>query len=110
MNHVSLPRTTHTVEMSQLAELNERLSDHRPRITASELGLAGTKILAGQPDDELPSSAVLVRLCWDGPPEFPYIHAHFGIGDRGASRIVDLHTAALRELGRRLGVRQQWGS
>jgi hypothetical protein len=110
VSHMSLPRTTHTVEMSQLAELVRRLSDLRSRITAAELGLAGAKTLAGQPDDELPASAVLVRLCWDGPPEFPYIHAHFGIGDHGASRIVDLHTAALRALGRRLGVRQQWGS
>jgi hypothetical protein len=110
MKRVSLPRTTHTVVLSQLAELNHRLGEHSPRITASELGLAGAKTLAGRPDDRLSGSAVLVRLCWDGPPEYPYIHAHFAIADHDLPRPVDLHTAALRELSHRLGVRQQWGT
>jgi hypothetical protein len=110
VNRTPIARTTHTLEMSQLAELNNRLSEHGSGITAAELGLAGAKTLAGQPDDELPGSAVLVRLGLDGPPDYPYIHAHFGIADQGATRIVDLHTAALRELGRRLGLHQQWGA
>ena len=110
MNHSSLPRTTHTVELAQLADLNERLNEHRPRITASDLGLASAESLASRPDGGMSPSAVLVRLCWDGPPEFPYIHAHFATGGQGSDRIVDLHTATLKELGRRLGVRQQWGS
>jgi len=110
MKRVSLPRTTHTVVLSQLDELNRRLSAQRLRITAAELGLAGAKARAGGPDDRLSGSAVLVRLCWDGPPEYPYIHAHFAIADQEVPRHVDLHTATLRELGRRLGVRQQWGT
>jgi hypothetical protein len=111
MPRVSLPKTTRTLELSQLAELNSRLNEPGPRITASEIGLA-----------DLPESAVLERLCWDGPPDYPYVHAHFALVDRveGAhrkpkagpmdSRIVDLHTGALRQLSRRLGMRQQWGA
>jgi hypothetical protein len=107
MGHVSRPRTTHTVEMSQLTELNARIRENELSITPSDLGLPGGS-----------RSAVLVRLCWDGPPDFPYVHAHFAQtrsghrveGEHPTDRIVDLHTAALRELSRRLGVRQQWGT
>jgi len=110
MKRVSLPRTTHTLVLSQLAELNQRLSEHRPRITAAELGLAGAETMTGRPDDKLSDSADVVRLCWDGPPEYPYIHAHFAIAEQEIPQHVDLHTAALTKLGRRLGVHQQWGT
>ena len=96
MRHVSMPGTTHTVEMAQLRELNARLREHTPEITAADLGLGA-------------GPAVLERLCWDGPPEFPYVHAHFTATTPSAGRIVDLHTGALRELSRRLGVRHRWG-
>jgi hypothetical protein len=111
MNHTPRPGTTHTVEMSQLAELNNRLSEHQsgPRVTASELGLAGARMLSGRADGGLPGSAVLARLGWEGPADFPYVHGHFGVVGQKASLVVELHTAALGELGRRFGVRQQWG-
>jgi hypothetical protein len=116
MARVSLPRTTHTLELSQLDELNARLKAHGPTITAADLGLEGATDLAARAGGGLPGSAVLVRLCWDGPPDYPYVHAHFSAADPGsstgreASRIVDLHTQALRELSHRLGTHQQWGS
>jgi len=109
MRHVSLPRTTHTLELSQLAELNARLHEQGARITAAELGLEGAAGLDARLPDGVPADAVLERLCWDGPPEFPYVHAHFAVAGRDLSGIVDLHTGALRELSARLGVRQQWG-
>jgi hypothetical protein len=111
-HHQSLPSTTHTVELSQLADVNERLK-HRSgsEITAAELGLEGAKQLSGGADGGLPGSAVLIRVCWDGPPEYPYIHGHFVVADTRAAPIVDLHTAALRKISRRLGMRQQqWGA
>ncbi len=110
MGHVSMPKTTHTVELTQLADLNSRLSEQRPEITAGGLRLSG-----------VPKAALLTRLCWDGPPDFPYVHAHFTLADddnTGSAKkpaqpndwIVDLHTAALQELSHRLGARQQWGT
>ena len=116
MARVSLPRTTHTLELAQLDDLNARLEEHRSAITAADLGLAGATGLNARLPRGLPGTAALARLCWDGPPDYPYVHAHFTladpppVGDREAGTIVDLHTAALRELSRRLGARQQWGS
>jgi hypothetical protein len=116
MARVSLPRTTHTIELAQLDDLNARLGEHRSAITAADLGLAGATGLNAGTSRGLPGSAVLARLCWDGPPDYPYVHAHFTlsdpppVGEQETDTIVDLHTAALRELSRRLGTRQQWGA
>jgi hypothetical protein len=104
-----MPRTSHTLELAQLADLNARLSKHRSPVTAVDLGLQDAPPPASRPAGGLPGSAVLVRLCWDGPPEFPYVHAHFTVTDESADRVVDLHTAALRALGLRLGAHQRWG-
>lgn len=99
--------TTRTVEMLQVADLNARLAQ-RPRLTAADLGLAGVPVRADGSD--LPATAVLGRLAWDGVPEFPDIHAVFAPTPSSEARlVVDLHTAALRELSRRLGLRQIWG-
>jgi len=100
--------------MTQIAELNDRLSkrDATEAISASELGLEGSAVLSvGDAGHHvLPGDAVLERLSFDGPPEFPYIHARFrpSPADPG-SLTVDLHTHALRELSRRLHLREVWG-
>jgi hypothetical protein len=100
------PTTTHTVEMGQIVDLNHRLQGTLQHVvTAADLGLEGAELL-GHASARLPGPAVLVRLCWDGSPEFPYIHAHFSSDD---SLVVDMHTAALQELSHRLGLRQTWG-
>lgn len=112
-NH-AVPRTTHTVEMTQIAELNAHLTSRDPTapITAADLGLTGAVMLSG--DDAahngLPAQAVLERLSFDGPPQFPFIHAVFR-RDPGQHGVVtvDLHTRALRELSRRLHLREVWG-
>jgi hypothetical protein len=105
----SLPSTTHTLEMAQVAELNARLrAEPAPAgITAASLGMGGAPLhpaAAGRLADD----AVLVRLSWQGSPEFPDIYGHFGPG-RGGSLQALLHTAALDRLGHRLRVRQRWG-
>ena len=109
----SLPRTTHTVDMAQVDELNQRLAEReRSReVTAEDLGLAGAQLLNGAPGS-LPGQAVLVRVDWDGDPEFPYIHGEFSAAGgevAGGPLHVDLHTAALNSLADKLGVRQRWG-
>jgi hypothetical protein len=104
----SLPQTTHTLEMAQVAELNARLADHRgaSAITAEAIGMGGARLhpsgAAG-----LAGDAVLVRVSWQGSPEFPDVYGHFGPG-RGSSEAL-LHTAALNQLAHFLGVRQCWG-
>lgn len=103
--------TTHTVEMDQINVLNARLSDpafaRRPSITAADLqmtGICGLPHAAGP----LTEDAVLLRLCWDGPPAFPNVHGHFAAGPQ-RSWVVDLHTTALLTISHRLNTRQKWG-
>jgi hypothetical protein len=109
MINFSLPPTTHTLEMAQVAELNGRLShpDGSPPITADALGMGGAA-LHSSPAGSLPGTAVLVRLSWQGSPEFPDIYGHFG-GASGDLYEALLHTAALHQLGHHLHVRQRWG-
>lgn len=110
-----LPSTTHTVEMAQIAELNDgvRERERSQAIRASLLGLEGVGLSSGSDDDHssLPGDAVLMRVSFDGPPEFPYVHAHFRTdpGDHG-SLTVDLHTDALRKLSHLLHLQHAWGA
>jgi hypothetical protein len=100
-HHVA--RSTHTPELTQLAELNDALAAAgHPQISAQELDVAGP---------ELPGHAVLMHLSADGPPEYPYIHGVFrtGPGDHQV-RAALLHTAALQELSHRFGLRHRWGA
>ena len=109
MTSPSLPPTTHTLEMAQVAELNERLVGRTgsTSVTAAALGMGGVSLrLRGA--DGLPDDAVLVRLSWEGSPEFPDIYGHFGPGRDGRLQAL-LHTAALQALCHLLGVRQRWG-
>ncbi len=103
--------TTHTVDMAQIADLNHRLSNSQKgsTVTASDIGLEGATVTE-HPPGSLAGSALLVRLCWDGAPEFPYIHGHFSnsAGSDGAL-VVDLHTAALKKLSQLLHAHHTWG-
>jgi hypothetical protein len=106
-----LPSSTHTLEMSQLAQLNDRLTPEvgALEVTAGELGVAQVPLLS-DPAGTLPARAVLTRLGWDGPPQFPYVHGHFAHSPlQDAPLVVDLHTTALRLLSRRAGLRHRWG-
>lgn len=112
-NKHPLARTTHTVEMAQIAELNDHLAIRgADAISAGDLGLADATARAGGDAERhaLPAQAVLERVTWDGSPDFPYIHAHFRPEPAEPGRLtVDLHTRALRELSRLLHVREVWG-
>jgi hypothetical protein len=110
-----LPSTTHTVEMAQIAELNGGLCERErsQEIRASDLGLQGAGLTSGRDKDRssLPGDAVLVRVSFDGPPEFPYVHGHFrtDLGDQDSLK-VDLHTEALRKLSHLLRLQHAWGA
>jgi hypothetical protein len=94
MHEHPLSPTTRTVELSQLEQLDAAIRlPGAPRITPADLGL-----------DADPSDGVLTDVSYDGPPEYPYIQGTFG------GRRVDLHTAALRELSRRLHLHHTWGA
>ncbi len=94
-----LAPTTRTYEMSQLAVLDGRLAGLPPAeaVTAGHLGLS----------HKVPAHAVLVALRWDGPPEYPYVHGRFS-ADADTALVADLDADALREVSRRLGLRQVW--
>ncbi len=97
---------THTVAMSQLTQLDQVLSGRTRPMTAAEIGAEGN----GTAEDAtpLPGSAVLLDLCWEGPPAFPYVSGHFTL-DAGANRVhVLLSAAELHEISHRLGMRHVW--
>lgn len=110
-----LPSTTHTVEMAQIAELNGGLreTERSQSIRASLLGLQGVEMSSGRDEEHrsLPGDASLVRVSFDGPPEFPYVHAHFRTepSDHGSLK-VDLHTDSLRKLSQLLHLQHVWGA
>jgi hypothetical protein len=107
MIHSCIAPTTHTLAMTQLADLNRAIttSSHPP--TANDLGLSAASVVSDSAIATLPAAAVLTRLCGEGPPIWPYVHGHFQVATD--EMIVELHTDALRELGHRLGLRQSWG-
>jgi len=106
-----VPSTTHTVEMEQLAQLNSGLRERDPSqsILASLLGLQGVE-LSSDSGSRLEGDAVLVKVSFDGPPEFPYVHAQFrtDADDQGSLR-AELHTDALRTLSHLLHLQHVWG-
>jgi len=104
-----LPATTHTVEMTQIADLNRRLENSRSAvITAAEIGMTGVDVVGFGPTT-LDGSAVLVKVSWEGSPEFPTVHGHFRNPGSDRPRSADLHTHALKEISRRLHLQQRWG-
>ena len=108
MRHHPMSVTTHTLEMQQVAELNNRLQ-RDSAITAGRLGLGQVDCRWGGQLSRLPDTAELIEVVWDGSPDFPDLHGHFCIAGRPGHVVVDLHTPALRQLSRMLGVGQAWG-
>ena len=105
-----VPPTTHTLEMAQIDELNAELAD-RPAssaITADAIGMSGAPLDPAE-DGDLAEAAVLLRVSWQGSPEFPDIYGHFATGRGGPPFRALMHTATLHELSHLLGLRQRWG-
>jgi hypothetical protein len=115
MQRHQISSTTHTVEIEQLAELSSGLLERDPAqpISASALGLQGSELSSGSDDvdSSLPGGAELVRVSFDGPPEYPYVHAHFRSHAGEQDELtVELHTDALRELSHLLHFQHAWGA
>jgi hypothetical protein len=102
-----LAPTTHVLELEQLDELNARLPERNGSLTVTAGDLAMDA--AQHPGSPLQPENALVGLDWDGPPQFPYIHGLFTVPGHAEPVMVELHTAALRELSRRAGLRHTWG-
>jgi hypothetical protein len=119
MAHHDLSRSTHTPELRQVRELNERLaaaSRAGAPVTAEALGLTGQPVEGGQSSapQEVPASALLDHLSAEGPPDFPYIAARFRTaGAPGAPSPlleVAIHTATLHRLSQTFGLHHVWGA
>jgi hypothetical protein len=98
--------------MDQIAEINDGLREREQPIPASLLGMQGMQPSSGSDSDDngLPGDAPLIKLTFDGPPDYPYIHGHFGTDPSGpGSSTVELHTDALRKLSRTLRLQHVWG-
>ena len=108
MRHHPMPATTHTVEMRQVADLNERLRTDTA-ITAGRLGPRQANSRSGGQLSRLPETAELIQVAWDGPPDFPNLYGLFSIASRPGHVIVDLHTPTLRQLCHVLRIQQVWG-
>jgi len=113
-----MPTTTHTLELMQVDDVNDRLAaDGHRRVTADDLAVTGARLLRRRrPEDPatrgaLPGYAVLRRLECAGPPEFPYVQGHFAADPwRPGDLVVELHTDALTALSRRLDLHHRWGA
>jgi hypothetical protein len=113
--------TTHTVELEQLAQINDALqASAARRVSAEELALDGAPLvgrgvraalaplLPGH--TRLPGYALLSRVAASGPPEYPYVHGHFTATPwRQGDLVVELHTTALAWLSHRLDLHHLWG-
>ena len=126
--HVPAP-TTHTLELEQLQQLNDRLiAPHDPHaVTAAALGLAGEQVVVPHgawswdlaqavpvQARRLPGIAVLEHVSAEGPPSFPYFWGHFRTGGSTAAAdasglLAPLHTECLYRLGIALGLHLRWG-
>jgi hypothetical protein len=96
-----LARTTHTVELRQVAEVNEALASSRRRLTAGSIGVRAA----------VAERAVLRSLECVGPPSYPYVYGRFdGPGPSAGFARVELHTKQLRAISDQLSLHSQvWG-
>lgn len=139
MSAPALARSTHTVELLQTQQINERLvltaQSGGPPLTAKALGLAGAAVrpwlidlaaarvvprqerrresagLPGGLPGGLPDGAALARLLAAGAPLAPYLYGVFAQPGGGRRELpVLLHTEHLLTISCELGLRRHlWG-
>jgi len=76
-----------------------------PAVILPLLGLQGVELTSGSHGNlsSLPGDAVLVRISFDGPPEYPYLYAHFRkvtgrIGAKPRRPLDDPHAAIVASI------------
>jgi hypothetical protein len=132
MSAHTLSRSTHTVELQQVVQVNERLllmeAAGSDPITADRLGLSGAGVVPKVVDraaalvvapQERRREVVAVlrpeapprRLLASGPPSAPYLYAVFAEGGGGRRELpVAVHTDHLRLISGLLNLRGHlWG-
>ena len=132
MSAHTLSRSTCTVELLQVDQINERLllvdGTGSPPLTAEQLGLSGATVVPRIIDRAavlvvplperrrdvvavLRPEAVLRRLLATGAPTAPYLYAVFAEGGGGRRELpVTVHTEHLRRVSGLLGLRRHvWG-
>jgi hypothetical protein len=128
----TLSASTHTVEMLQVTELNDRIRSIEATAGAGELISAACLDLANvavaphlldraatsviprqvQPDREMPGTALLRLVVAAGAPSFPYLYGLFAETNSPDGQLpAALHTCHLRAISDALGLhRHQWGT
>ncbi|WP_088319718.1 hypothetical protein [Kineosporia sp. R_H_3] len=90
----AVPRTTHTMNLDQVAEINERLA--ATSLSTADIGL------------EAPAG-VLAEIVLEGSPTFGYLWARLRAGGQEAGRVL-LHTDQLKAISRALHLaHHHWG-
>ncbi|MBI4939841.1 MAG: hypothetical protein HY830_03745 [Actinobacteria bacterium] len=90
----AVPRTTHTMNLDQVAEINERLPT--AGLSTSDVGV------------ESPAG-VLAEIVLEGSPTFGYLWARLRAGGQEAGRVL-LHTEHLKAISRALHLpHHHWG-
>jgi hypothetical protein len=126
----TLSRSTHTIEMLQVMELNEGIQSADAitggglLITAAFLGLSDTTVhlhLLDRParsliprqrteDHTLPAAAALREVMAAGAPSFPYLYGVFAETDGGRRLPAVLHTEHLQAISDALRLsHHRWG-
>lgn len=91
-----VPRTTHTLNLAQVAEINERLAAPGAALPAAAVGLE-------------PAAAAVAEVVMEGSPTFGYLWARLHAGGAEAGRVL-LHSDHLRALSRALHLpNHHWG-
>lgn len=92
-----LPPTTRTMELAQVAQLNDRLGTPGTVLTASDLGL------------DAPAGVALAEVVLEGSPSYGYLWGLFRAAGGDAVRVL-LHTDHLRALSRAVHLpHHHWG-
>lgn len=94
MGQHAVPPTTHTIELAQIAELNEHLAGSPAALVLETLRQEGSE--APRP---------VGRVEFEGSPAFPWVYAV--LQDTG-ERVL-LHTADLQALSRGFRLHHHWG-
>ena len=92
----AVPRTTHTMEQTQVAEINASLG--AVPLSADDLGV-----------EDLTAGHTLAAVTFEGSPVFGYAYGLFRAAGGDVVRVM-LHTTHLRALSRALHLsRHHWG-
>jgi hypothetical protein len=104
---------THTVELQQIAEINDRLRPDGARLTAGAIGFTGVTGVGSKPEVAEARAAHalwLLRVRLEGSPSFPWVYGEFAPNPGQPPLRTLLHTPHLRAISSALGLHHHWGA